>query len=215
MDPHLSVAPDGSPVAVFDALPPGPALDYVRDAVEPGASILDLGCGAGRLITALADAGHPVTGVDICADMLACFDLESICADIRTLDLGRTFGGVVLASYLVNDPDEAAAFVSACRRHVAVDGAVVVQRYDPLWAQDAVADVATVGNVTVSVHDMITESDSFAAMVTYGIGVDSWDQRIRARIVSDSDLEALAAGAGLQVDRWLDEHRTWARLIPV
>jgi SAM-dependent methyltransferase len=215
VDPRLSVAPDGSPVAVFDALPAGPAVDYIRAAVEPGASILDLGCGAGRLITALAETGHPVTGVDVCADMLACFDLESVCADIRTLDLGRTFGGVVLASYLVNDPDDAPAFLGACRRHVAADGAVVVQRYDPLWAHDAVADVATVGNVTVSVHDMIPESDSFAAVVTYGIGDDSWDQRIRARIVSDSDLAALAAGADLRVDRWLDEHRTWARLIPV
>ena len=37
----------------------------------PGARVLDLGCGTGRLTVALASAGHVVTGIDPAAAMLA------------------------------------------------------------------------------------------------------------------------------------------------
>ena len=40
-------------------------------AVPPGASILELGCGTGRILWPLAALGHPVTGVDDSPEMLA------------------------------------------------------------------------------------------------------------------------------------------------
>ena len=59
------VAPDGSPVEAFALLPPGPAPALIAGALGDGAAdVLELGCGAGRLLRPLADAGHRCTGVD-------------------------------------------------------------------------------------------------------------------------------------------------------
>jgi SAM-dependent methyltransferase len=48
-------------------------LGYYRRAIERfGEPALDLGCGAGRLLVPLLEAGLDVDGADISADMLAC-----------------------------------------------------------------------------------------------------------------------------------------------
>lgn len=54
-------------IEVYDALGPwGPDDDYFLALVDetPGARVLDLGCGTGRLALGLAAAGHSVTGID-------------------------------------------------------------------------------------------------------------------------------------------------------
>jgi len=76
-------------------------LDRFTAMLSPGDTVLDVGCGSGRPVAAaLLDRGLDVTGVDSSARLVAkaAEDLASghfIQADMRTLDLGRTFGGVL------------------------------------------------------------------------------------------------------------------------
>ncbi|UUZ79176.1 class I SAM-dependent methyltransferase [Paenibacillus sp. P26] len=43
---------------------------YLEQAKQTGGPVLDLACGSGRVLMHLANAGYPVTGVDLSADML-------------------------------------------------------------------------------------------------------------------------------------------------
>ena len=209
-------APDGSPVEVFRRLPPEPAVDHVTAGLAPGVDVLDLGCGAGRLAHALAARGHRVVAVDQSPEMLACVEgCETVRADAAALDLGRRFGGVVLASYLVNHPRNGLAFLQTCRRHVTDDGAVVIQRYDPVWARSEGRGSAVVAGVVVSVVTMEVAGERLSATVEYEVDGRRWRQPVEARLLDDGEVEGLAAGAGLALDRWLDDLQTWARLVPL
>jgi SAM-dependent methyltransferase len=76
--------------------------------VPVGAPVLDLACGGGRHARLFAEAGHPVTAVDI--DLSGLGDLarhprvEPVQADLEGGEPfplpGRTFGGVVVTNYL-------------------------------------------------------------------------------------------------------------------
>ncbi|WP_051047993.1 class I SAM-dependent DNA methyltransferase [Rhodococcus sp. AW25M09] len=69
--------------------------------VSPASSILDAGCGTGRLGAELARRGHRVTAVDLDPVLAeaarARTELEVHVADLTTLDLGRTFDAAVAA----------------------------------------------------------------------------------------------------------------------
>lgn len=98
---------------------------------EP-ATVLDAGCGTGRVAIELARRGVRVTGVDLDASMLATArrlapHLEWIQHDLATLDLGRTYDVVVLAG---NVPifaalNARASLVACAARHVAPDGVLI------------------------------------------------------------------------------------------
>jgi SAM-dependent methyltransferase len=211
-----AVAPDGSPVEVFARLPAQPAAGYVLAALPDGCDVLELGCGAGRLTRALVDAGHHVVAVDEFAAMLdrVTAGAERVLADAVGLDLGRSFPAVLLASYLVNDPERGAALLAVAARHLAPAGRVVVQRYDPTWVAGAEPGEATVGPVTIAVTRLVPgPRRRFEATVAYSVDGRRWEQEIAAVVLDDDALEALATDAGLTIAGWLDEHRTWAVLV--
>jgi len=76
-------------------------LDRFVALIAPGGAVLDLGCGPGRpMASYLVSQGLAVCGVDSSATMiaLACSNLpdaEFIVADMRTLDFGRHFSGIL------------------------------------------------------------------------------------------------------------------------
>ena len=89
-------------------------------------SVLDAGCGTGRVGAELARRGVSlVVGADIDASMLATArrsapDVEWVQSDLAELDLGRTFDVVVMAGNvpLFTPPGTEAALVAGCARHV-------------------------------------------------------------------------------------------------
>lgn len=95
-------------------------------------SVLDAGCGTGRVAIELARRGVAVVGVDVDASMLstarqAAPDIDWLEHDLATLDLRRTFDTVVMAGnvLLFTPTGTHAAVVAGCARHVAPGGALV------------------------------------------------------------------------------------------
>ena len=101
----MAVAPDGSPVDVYRALSGAAEAELIAAALPAGASILELGCGTGRVTHELVARGFRVTAVDESAEMLEHVrGADTVHARIEELDLGQTFDCVLLASHFVNTP---------------------------------------------------------------------------------------------------------------
>jgi len=104
--------------------------DFVS-ALAP-ASVLDAGCGTGRVAIELARRGMAVVGVDRQATMLATAarlapDLTWFTDDLATLQLGRRFEVVVMAGNVLLFTPEGTrkAVVAGCARHLVPGGALV------------------------------------------------------------------------------------------
>ena len=206
-------AADGSPVELYARLPTFGEPELVHKAIPPEAQILELGCGAGRMTHGLVALGHPVTAVDSSAAMLAHVrGAETVHASIEELDLRRTFGCVLLASQLVNVDDEVqrASFLAACARHVAADGVVIIQRYDPEWAADPRPSESVRDGVTMRVLDPSRDRERLSATIEYELGGHTWRHGpFTSRILDDNELTDRLGIGGLHADHWLDARRTW------
>jgi SAM-dependent methyltransferase len=210
------VAPDGSPVDVYLALPFEADLARVRAVIPSDASILDLGSGPGRLSNPLAADGHDVVAVDDSADMLShIVGASAVLADVWQLDLGRKFDVVMALSHLINDRSASRRIelLETCRRHLADTGVIVLQRFPPDWSP--LEESRSIGDVGVRLFDVQPfNDDGFAAAVEYRLGEQTWIQRFEAAIVGDAELNALSTAAGLIVRRSLDDERSWMLLAP-
>jgi SAM-dependent methyltransferase len=102
-------------------------------AATPGAPVLEVGCGTGRVALALARAGHPVTAVDVDGTLLAEFarraatlSVEAVHADARELDLPSRGYALCVAALqtiqLFGGPGPRARFLAAAREHLRPDG---------------------------------------------------------------------------------------------
>jgi SAM-dependent methyltransferase len=119
----------------FDALAAsGVAVHGEADFVMTLAprSVLDAGCGSGRVAQELDVRGVDVVGVDAEPSMIEAArsrrpDLPWLVADVGVVELGRTFDVVVMAGNvpLFTEPGMQPALVAGCARHVAPGGALV------------------------------------------------------------------------------------------
>jgi SAM-dependent methyltransferase len=96
------------------------------------ASVLDAGCGTGRVAVELARHGIDVVGVDVDRSMITearrrAPGLEWVLADLASLTLGRQFDVVVLAGNvpLFCPAARRPALVGSCAAHVGPGGALV------------------------------------------------------------------------------------------
>lgn len=200
------VAPDGSPVAFYRRLPATGEPELIHALIAPGASVLDLGCGTGRIAGPLVALGHPVTGVDDGPGMVAALPpgVEGVVADARSVRLGRRFGAVLLTSHLINDPDAGAAFVATAAAHLDPAGVVVGETYPPGW--DAAASVGRetrMGDARIETLWATVVGDLLEAEVRYGVDDLLWKQVFRARLLGEAALRTLLAEGGLAFGRWL------------
>lgn len=190
-----AITPDGCAVELYARLKPGDEPDIIAAAVPPGARLLELGCGAGRLTRPLTERGFTVTAVDESADMLAHVEglagvARTVRSPVEALDgdrLGEKFDVVLLASFLVHaaDPEVRDGILRACRSHVADDGCVLIQRegadyhtdlprerVDPVGYKARIVSSTPVGDGVNSVHAQYIWPDA------------TWTQTFRARVLS-------------------------------
>jgi SAM-dependent methyltransferase len=214
------MTPDGCPIELYTRLPPGPAPQIVHDSVPPGASILELGAGAGRITHPLLELGHEVVAVDESAAMLAYIKgAETVESRIEELDLGRRFDVVLLMSHLIEKPnrDQCRAFLRTCRSHVNDDGQVIIQRDPPdrdYSAEPPFTRVMT-DDCTISMRDLnMISPDLLSFTLDYQIGDSVWSQSVVTRRVGDDDLMSELSLAGLELNGFLTPNRSWARARP-
>ncbi|ONK15757.1 class I SAM-dependent methyltransferase [Streptomyces sp. MP131-18] len=215
-----AITPDGCAVERYLRLPVGREPDVVASAVPPGSSVLELGCGVGRLTHPLLARGFAVTAVDESPEMLAHVrGARTVCAPAESLDLGgERFDVVLLGSFLVHsgDPEVRRGLLRTCRGHVADGGCVLIEREGADWHERVPRESRTAdgGLVRVAAADPVGP-DTSSIRVEYEFPDVAWTQTFLSyRYRGDAFAHALA-GAGLAVDAVLTEDGTWVRARPV
>ena len=211
-DPRIDdgVAPDGSPVELYLRFPAGETAALIDRAVPAGATVLDLGCGVGRIGGELVRTGHQVTGVDNSPAMLHHAHergIETVPAEIVGLDLGRSFDVVLLLSHFVSEADEVHRhqYWRAAAIHVRRGGAVVVERFAADWVKTVEPMTRNAHGVETELHDLEHDGDLLLARITYRIDGRSWTQTFDAIALDDEALAADAARHDLTLERVLDD----------
>ena len=211
------ITPDGCAVDFYALMPAFGEPAIVHEAIGPGASILELGCGAGRVTHPLVALGHPVVAVDESPEMLAHVrGAETVCARIQGLSLGRRFGAVLLASHLINtDAGIRSTFLAACRDHVADDGCVIVQQHSPQWFSAAAETEDIREGIIYRMRDVSRPAPNLlSATVEYVADDRCWTQTFTTTRLDDDELAAALGAADLRLDRYLTEDRSWFRAVP-
>ncbi|HIJ90638.1 MAG: class I SAM-dependent methyltransferase [Desulfobulbaceae bacterium] len=114
---------------------------YRKHLPKHPCTILELGCGTGRVSQALAADGHHLTGIDLSFPMLAAASLAArtstphyACMDMTSLAFRTTFAAII-APYntlnLLTDPKDLRACLSQVRHLLAEDGVLLLQLYIP------------------------------------------------------------------------------------
>lgn len=207
----MEEAPDGSPVELYARLPELGEGEVVALAVHAGASVLELGCGTGRITRQLVRLGFRVTAVDESAEMLAHVeDAETVQARIERLELGRRFDAALLASNLVTaEPEQRRAFLETCRRHADL---VVVEGLPLGWSPED--GERTLGEVVSRLRVGRLEDGVVHGEMEYESGGEQWRHPFAMRVFADdAELAAALAEAGLRLERRLDAR--WFVAVPL
>jgi SAM-dependent methyltransferase len=149
-------------------------------ALDPApVSVLDAGCGTGRVAIELARRGVDVVGVDVDPSMLATArkaapGIDWYEHDLSTFDLARTFDAVVMAGnvLLFTPPGTQAGVVSGCARHVAPRGALVAGfQLGRGYELDAYDEHCTAAGLTLVARYAAWDREPFAPGGDYAVSI--------------------------------------------
>ncbi|MBM7173656.1 class I SAM-dependent methyltransferase [Streptomyces sp. G44] len=218
-----AITPDGCAVELYTRLSAGDEPEIVAGAVPPGAHLLELGCGAGRVTRPLLERGFRVTAVDESAEMLervAALDggVRTVRSRIEGLDLDEKFPVVLLASFLVHTGDVAVrrGMLRVCRRHVTDDGCVLIQREGPDYHTDLPRERVDAGGCVIRIVSAEPVGDGVNRVrAEYAFPDAAWTQTFLARPLTRGQFEAALAEAGLKADTYLTDDGSWVRAVPV
>ena len=203
------ITQDGCAVEVYLKLPYRGELELLAGQLPPQCSVLELGCGTGRLTRHLLDKGYVVTAVDNSRDMLRHVPeaANRVCCDIERLDLDRTFDVVLLASNLVNVADDSTrrAQLVACCHHLSPRGALLFQRFDPVWLRAVQpGPFPSIGEVDITIERVVRHGDVAHMSIRYAMGEAEWKQHFTTRVLDDDDIRLALHEAGFGALTWID-----------
>lgn len=184
-----------------------------------GDRILDLGCGWGRHLAPLAEAGHVVTGADLSLDLLRQVPVPDtgrpplVAADMRALPFGDGAFDVVLnlatSLGLFLDDAPAAAALGEVRRVLHPAGCLLLEG---MHREDVLADFAPRVRWFLDDGTEVRARRRFDAARGISREVLRWrgpggegEKRHALRIRSADEVIALLGGAGLRVRRSLGD----------
>jgi ubiquinone/menaquinone biosynthesis C-methylase UbiE len=110
---------------------------FAREAAAKGKSVLEIACGTGRVAIRLAKDGPRVVGLDFSPPMLevareksrGMTNIEWVEEDMRSFNLGETFGLIIIPGHAFQNLVEAEDQVASLRsieRHLDADGTLIV-----------------------------------------------------------------------------------------
>lgn len=206
------IAPDGCAVAFYALLPPTGEAEITHQAIPPNSTVLELGCGTGRILRRLAELGHPVVGVDESPDMLAhAVDLDTVCTPIQALDLPHCFDAVLIASTLINTPNPAlrAAMLHTARSHTTPGGTLIVQRHPPAWLDTLRSTRVERDGIHYHLGPIYRDGPLLSTTIEYLAQNQRWTHTFTTCRLTDDEIIAALHSAGFESIRWLNEDRSW------
>lgn len=209
---------DGCSVEFYRQLPYMGELDAVMPIFPTGGSVLELGCGTGRLCAHLASAGLQVTGVDDSAEMLSALPagVNAVQSSIESLVLRRSFDVVLLASHLINHPAVATreAFVGCARRHLRNGGRLLLERHDPGWLAAARPGLAgRAGQVEFHVEAIARDHEFVHMTLRYERAGQTWRRTFTTVTLSEAQIEEQLRRSGFADVSWHGERTLWASAV--
>lgn len=212
------ITPDGCAVELYERLPVEDEPAIIGRAVPARARVLELGCGVGRVTHPLVRRGFIVVAVDESPQMLERVrGARTICSPIEILELGERFDVVLLGSFLVHAGDRRVrqGLLRACRRHVADDGCVLIQREGDGWHENLPRQRRIADGLFTLVSSDSAGDGVRSVHVEYLFPDAQWTQTFLARPLTTKAFEHALAEAGLVVSAYLTDDRTWVRAVPV
>jgi SAM-dependent methyltransferase len=213
------ITPDGCAVDLYLRLPVAGEPEVIAAAVPPPATLLELGCGVGRVSRPLSTLGYDVTAVDESAEMLRhVTGARAVRSSIEQLDLGETFDVVLLSSFLVHagDPAVRRALLDTCVRHVDEGGVVLIQREGADWHTRVPRERPLLDGVSRITASTDAGDGVRSVHAEYVFPDARWTQTFLSRPLTPEQFEQALTEAGLRLERYLTDDGTWAaaRLSP-